>query len=149
MIICKGESGTIYTFKDLAMDIRDYAYTNTTDTLVFSTDYFISNDFSAEGIIVVAQQLFTNKIICEKTLNLNERNIWKSDSLIIIPSNTRIVNLKTKQIEVRPTKGTSNKVLLETKLNNAKTFNDMKGYALFRNMKIEPLHKHHNNDREE
>lgn len=148
MIICKGESGTIYTFKDLAMDIRDYAYTNTTDTLIFSTDYFISNDFSAEGIIVVAQQLFTNKIICEKTLNLNERNIWKSDSLIIIPSNTRIVNLKTKQIEVRPTKGTSNKVLLETKLNNAKTFNDMKGYALFRNMKIEPLQKHHNNDRE-
>ena len=42
MIIYKGESGSVYTFKDYALDIRDYAYTNTTDTLIFTTYYFIS-----------------------------------------------------------------------------------------------------------
>lgn len=150
MIICKGESGTIYTLKDLALDIRDYAYTNTTDTLVFSTDYFISNDFSAEKISLVAQQFFTNKMKCEKRLNLSERGVWTSDSLIIIPTYTKLVNLKNNQIEIRPTKASTSRVSIQTELNNAKTFNDMKGYALFRNMKIEPLHKPHNdNDREE
>ena len=149
MIICKGESGTIHTLKDFALDIRDYAYTNTTDTLIFTTDYFISKDFSVEKITIAVQQLLTNKINCEKEIDLNERDVWKSDSLIITPAQTKVVNLKTNQIEIRPAKTTPSKLFLQAKLNNAKTFNDMRGYALFRNMKIEPLHKHrHDNDRE-
>lgn len=83
-------------------------------------------------------------------MNLSERGVWTSDSLIIIPTYTKLVNLKNNQIEIRPTKASINKVSIQTELSNAKTFNDMKGYALFRNMKIEPLHKHSNdNDREE
>lgn len=149
MIICKGESGTIHTLKDFALDIRDYAYINTTDTLIFTTDYFISKDFSAEKIVMAVQQLFTSRIYGEKELDLNERDVWKSDSLIIVPAQTKVVHLKTNQIEIRPAKATSSKLFLQAKLNNAKTFNDMSGYALFRNMKIEPLHKHrHDNDRE-
>ena len=70
MVICKGESGSVYTLKDLALDIRDYAFTNTTDTLVFSTDYFISKDFSAEKLSMAAQEIFTNKTKYEKILNL-------------------------------------------------------------------------------
>lgn len=140
MVICKGESGSVYTLKDLALDIRDYAFTNTTDTLVFSTDYFISKDFSAEKLSMAAQEIFTNKTKYEKILNLNERDVWHSDTLMIIPSHTRIVNLKTNQIEIRHTKATSNRVFIQTELHNAKTFNNMRGYALFRNMKIEPLH---------
>lgn len=140
MIIYKGESGSVYTLKDLALDIRDYSYTNTTDTLVFSTDYFISKDFSAEKLSIVAQEIFTNKTKYEKVLNLNKRDVWYSDTLMIIPSHTKIVNLKTSQIEIRHTKETPNRVFIQTELHNAKTFNDMRGYALFRNMKIEPLH---------
>ncbi len=148
MIICKGESGTVYTLIDLALDIRDYAYTNTTDTLVFSADYFISDDFSAEKISIIARHLFTSKTNCEKSLNLDERNVWRSDSLIFIPAHTKIVNLKTNQIEIRHTKETPSRVFIQTELKNAKTFNDMKGFALFRNMKIEPLYKHrHDNDK--
>jgi hypothetical protein len=87
---------------------------------------------------------------CEKELNLSERGVWTSDSLIIFPTYTKLVNLKTNQVEIRPTKASTSRVSIQTELNNAKTFNDMKGYALFRNMKIEPLHKPHNdNDREE
>lgn len=148
MIICKGESGTVYTLKDLALDIRDYAYTNTTDTLIFSTDYFISEDFSAEKISMIAQQLSTNKTNCEKALDLDDRNVWKSDSLIIVPAHTEIINLKTNQIEIRHTKATPNRVFLQTELKNEKTFNDMRGYALFRNMKIETLYKHHHDNKE-
>lgn len=148
MIICKGESGTVYTLKDLALDIRDYAYTNTTDTLIFSTDYFISEDFSAEKISMIARQLSTNKTNCEKALDLDDRNVWKSDSLIIVPAHTEIINLKTNQIEIRHTKTTPSRVFIQTELHNAKTFNDMKGYALFRNMKIETLYKHHHDNKE-
>ena len=148
MIICKEESGTVYTLKDLALDIRDYAYTNTTDTLIFSTDYFISEDFSAEKISMIAQQLSTNKTNCEKALDLDDRNVWKSDSLIIVPAHTEIINLKTNQIEIRHTKTTPSRVFIQTELHNAKTFNDMKGYALFRNMKIETLYKHHHDNKE-
>lgn len=146
MVICKGESGSVYTLKDLALDIRDYAFTNTTDTLVFSTDYFISKDFSAEKLTLAVQEIYTNKTKYEKKLNLNERDVWHSDTLLIIPSHTKIVNLKTKQTEIRHTKTTPSRVFIQTELHNAKTFNDMKGYALFRNMKIVPLHTH-NNDR--
>ena len=149
MIIWKGESGYIYTHKDFALDIRDYAYTNTTDTLVFSTDYFISNDFSADKIILTAQQVYSNRILSEKALDINNRNRWASDTLIITPTYTKIINSKTNQIEIRPTKTTASRILLQTEINNAKTFNNLNGYALFRNMKIEPLHKHNkNNDRE-
>lgn len=149
MIICKGESGTVHTLKDFALDIRDYAYTNSTDTLIFTTDYFISNDFSVEKMTMAVQQLLTSKIRCEKDFDLNERDVWKSDSLIIIPAKTTVLHLKTNQTETRPTKATPSRLFIQAKLNNAKTFNDMRGYALFRNMKIEPLHIHrHDNDRE-
>ena len=109
----------------------------------------MDKDFNAEKIVMAVQQLFTSRIYGEKELDLNERDVWKSDSLIIVPAQTKVVHLKTNQIEIRPAKATSSKLFLQVKLNNAKTFNDMSGYALFRNMKIEPLHKHrHDNDRE-
>ena len=144
MIIYKGESGSVYTLKDLALDMRDYAFTNTTDTLVFSTDYFISEDFSAEKILMIAQHNYSYKKVSEKALDLTKRNSWASDTLIINPTYTKIVNCKTNQIEIRHTKATTNRVLIQTELHNAKTFSDLRGYALFKNMKIEPLHKHHN-----
>jgi hypothetical protein len=97
---------------------------------------------------MIAQQLSTNKTNCEKALDLDDRNVWKSDSLIIVPAHTEIINLKTNQIEIRHTKATPNRVFLQTELKNEKTFNNMRGYALFRNMKIETLYKHHHDNKE-
>ncbi|MBQ0156548.1 MAG: O-antigen ligase family protein [Bacteroidales bacterium] len=149
MIICKGETGTIHTQKDYALDIRNYAYTNTLDTLVVSFDYYISQDFGANNININAHLKFPNSLISYKAFDLNERNVWKSDSLIIMPSCTKVVSLKNNQVEKRRTINTPCLVSVQTKLNDAKTFNNLKGYALLRNMKIQPLNKQYGIDRKE
>ncbi len=148
MIISKGESGYCTTLKDKVLEIRYFAFTNTTDTLLFTTDYYISDDFGANNLSVIARHLEGNSRFASMDLDLKERNIWKSDSLIIIPAATRSINLKTNQLDIVPSKYTSSKIEIQTCLHNAKTFSDLKGYALFRNMKIEPLYKHHEYDRE-
>lgn len=141
MIICKGENGTTYTQNDCVLDIRYYAYTNTLDTFVISYDYLISEDFGANNMNLFVHHKFSNSLITDKAFDLNERNVWKSDTLTIIPSCTKVVNLKNNQVEKRRTVNTPCLVTLQTRLNGAKTFNNLKGYALFRNMKIQPLNK--------
>lgn len=140
MIICKGESGSVFTLKDMAMELREYAYTNTLDTLVLSMDYYISEDFSANSMSICVSNLY-NKILITENFDLNERNVWKPVSITIVPSYTKVENLKNNQVEIRHSNNTPCIISFRTYLHNAKTFYNLNGYALFRNMEIKPLNK--------
>ncbi|MCQ2190531.1 MAG: O-antigen ligase family protein [Paludibacteraceae bacterium] len=140
MIICKGESGSVHTHKDMAMEIRDYAFTNSIDTLVLSMDYYISEDFSANNMSICVRNRYNSTLMTDN-FDLNEKNVWKPISIIIVPSYTKIENLKNNQVEIRRSINTPCIVSLNTYLHNAKTFYNLNGYALFRNMEIKPLNK--------
>lgn len=141
MIISKGKSGSIITHFDKATDTRTLALTNTTDTLLLSVDYLISEDFSADQIFFCSHAINAHNTLSVKILDLSERNVWKSDTMLIIPSCTKVDICKTNQTYLMPDRSTSTRTYIQTDLHNAKTFNDLKGYAILRNMKIVSLNK--------
>lgn len=127
LIFSGGKNEFINEHYDKLIDKRFISLIKTSDTLVCSFEYYVSDDYNGDNINITTE--YSNAIV---NINLNKRNKWESEQLIIPPIVNYISTSYDGQKSIIYNEKERKVMFNATYMRNC----GIKGYTLLRNLKI-------------